>query len=338
MKKIVCLLVMALLFFPCSNVTSAQNTNSSISQKAINYLTNSYNTTLHLIPETNNSRTYWLVSDNLLAGYALKDHNNSVSSEIDNTLKSYAVKYNLPVDSSGLPISYKHEALIGDVLPNVFRNSSEQNGYSLFNGSDYLLVTEVNNFTQMNDWENYADLLALRGISLFNQGNISGSTHYYNALFTDGMWNGYGFADIVYNASQVYSVYKLGLAIILSNRLGIINSSLNEQMVNVIKTCQINDGGIRTDYTVDGSSIIPSGSANTETTSIIAIANPTTESSIPEFSSLIVLPLFISVLFVSILIGIRKDKIKNVRKLPDNYALSVKLIVSNRKRKPQVVI
>ena len=97
---------------------------ATIHQKAINYLINGYNnSSLHLIPETNESNTYWLVSDNLLAYYALRNDNPAISNEIANTLKTYVTSYNLPHDVNGLPISYKHEAVVGDILPAQLRNS-----------------------------------------------------------------------------------------------------------------------------------------------------------------------------------------------------------------------
>ncbi len=176
-----------------------------------------------------------------------------------------------------------------------------------------------------------ADQDALEGLSLCNQQNNQTrkqAEDSYNHMMKT-FWAGNGFADATHANNHVYSVYKLGLALILSNRLGIVNSSLNEQMIKVISTCQIDNGGIRTDYTVNGSSIIPTGQANTETTSIITIANPTIElnsnspsptSSIPEFPWLIVMQLFISVLFAAILIGIRKKR--NVGKYCNNYALN----------------
>lgn len=288
------------------------------------YLVNSYNPSVQLIPETNTSQIYWLVSDNLLAAYALKDYSHSVSTEIDNKLKSEAIKYNLPVDSNGLPISYKHEALIGDVLPPIFRNSSEQNGYSLSGDSNFFLVTEVNNYTQMTDWTNYADLLALRGMSLFNRGNISGAIDCYKALFTDNMWDGNGFTDDQFlnpssQSYHIYQTYKLGLALVLSHDLKFMNISIDNRMANIIAACQQDNGGVITGYMVNESSTILSGLANTETTSIIAIADPTTATSwtspnptptVPELHWLIILPLFASILIALILSGTkRKPKV-----------------------------
>lgn len=281
----------------------------SVSSMAMNYLENSYNPILHLIPETKNSETYWMVSDNLLASYALRNYNQTMSNEINDTLKAFSACYNLPLDARGIMISYKHEALIGEILPSQFH--AAQN-YSLLNSTHYSLYTEVDNGTLMDDWKDYADLLALRGISDCNEGNTSASFDSYNLMMEK--WDGKGFADSVFYKSSVYSTYKLGLAIILSNKLGISNSSVNDQMLGVIEACQVKEGdeigGIRTDYTINGTSIVPQGQSNTETTSIIAIANPRIASSIPEFPTALVISPVVMIVAATALAFVRWKRAK----------------------------
>ncbi|MGA2681857.1 MAG: hypothetical protein ABSF44_08670 [Candidatus Bathyarchaeia archaeon] len=280
LRKALVSIILAIFLLATITPSLAQNNvdSATIHQKAVQYLVNNYNSKIGLIPETNNSPTYWLVSDNLLAYYALRNDDPTISNEIAATLKNYVNSNNLPHDSNGLPISYKHEALIGDVLPDVFRNSSQSNGSSLINGSNYSIVTEVDNYTQMNDWTSYADLLALRGISLFNQGNISGATDNYNAMIK--MWDGNGFADKPFlnpnsQSYHIYQTYKIGLALILSNDLNIVNASVNNRVENIIASLQQSNGGVITGYVLVNGSIVPSVSAtaNTETTAIIALAN-----------------------------------------------------------------
>jgi hypothetical protein len=256
--------------------------NSTISQKANTYLANKYNPTLHLIAETNTSEKYWLVSDNLLASYALKSYNLTISNAIIEKLTFLADQYNLPVDSKGLPISYKHEALIGDILVDSLRNSSQENGYILIEKENYTILTEVNNFSIIDDWKSYADLVALRGISLTNQNyseSIALAKYWYNFML-DNMWDGNGFADKAYSdpnskSYHIYQTYKLGLALTLAKELKITNSSLENTIARVVNLCQNPDGGVITGYEVLNGSITPSKTAttNTETTAIIALAN-----------------------------------------------------------------
>jgi hypothetical protein len=163
------LIVLTLCILPFILLQPSLTEVATISTQANMFLERHYNSTLRLIAETNTSQKYWLVSDNLLASYALKNYNQAISQEINDTLKSYAIEHNLPTDPNGLPIAYKHEALIGDILDHPFRNSSQENGTLLLSGTNYSIVTEIDNFTIIADWKSYADLVALRGISLVNQ-------------------------------------------------------------------------------------------------------------------------------------------------------------------------
>ena len=136
---------------------------------------------------------YWLVSDNLLAYYALRNDDPTISNEIASTLKNYATSYNLPHDSNGFPTSFKHEAIIGDVLSEEFKNSTI---IPIENSSNYTIVTEVDNNTSTNE-SGYADLLALRGLSFCNSNQPSEATLRYDEMMK--MWDGYGFVDDAFN-------------------------------------------------------------------------------------------------------------------------------------------
>jgi hypothetical protein len=177
---------------------------------------------------------------------------------------------------------YKHEVLIGDVLSQPFRNSFQENGTPLLNDANYSIVTEIDNFKIIEDWQSYADLLALRGISLFNQNTsetIALAKDYYN-LMMRAMWDENGFADKAYSdqnstSYHIYQTYKLGLALILSNDLKIINSSVNNKISSIIKLCQNQDGGVITGYELHNGSIERSqfAATNTETTAIVSLAD-----------------------------------------------------------------
>jgi hypothetical protein len=98
-------------------------------EKAVCFLLNSqFNQSLGLCREAPNvaPNTYWPVSDNLWAWKALGMANeygllNAAESEataekIKTELAELAANYSLPTDSNGLPRSYAHEAIIGDIL------------------------------------------------------------------------------------------------------------------------------------------------------------------------------------------------------------------------------
>jgi tetratricopeptide (TPR) repeat protein len=272
-RNLLPLLSVFVLVFASFNIALCEPTDSSIASKAASYLIASYNSTLHLCPEVYGhselGRIYWICSDNLLAYYALQNYSEPISGEIKAEIKEYAANYGLPTNSEGLPLSYKHESVIGEVLPPYFRNAS--NCY-LVNASDYTIKTEINNGTLMDDWENYADLLAFRGLSLVREGRIDEANSSYNKMMK--MWDNYGFADAVHN--DTYATYKLALAIILRRALNLTQPSEENQMVEIIKTCQKSDGGVITDYTKE---LEPVGLANTETTALVIIAE--TEPPIP---------------------------------------------------------
>jgi hypothetical protein len=274
------------LVFASFNIALCEPTDSSIASKAASYLIASYNSTLHLCPEVYGhselGRIYWICSDNLLAYYALQNSSEPISGEIKAEIKEYAANYGLPTNSEGLPLSYKHESVIGEVLPPYFRNAS--NCY-LVNASDYTIKTEINNDTVMDDWENYADLLAFRGLSLIKEGDSSAAKTCYDKMMN--MSDGYGFADTAFekDETKTYQTYKLALSMILRKALGLPKPAIENNMTEIIKICQQENGGIITGYYQN----LQTGGhlANTETTALVIIADPkiSTTSSTPTPTS-----------------------------------------------------
>lgn len=269
---------------------------SPITINADEYLVSVYNATLKLLPETADNNVYWITSDNLLAYFALQNYNFDISNSIKNTIMAYASTYELPKDSNGLPIDYKHEVVIGDILTQQFGAS---NTYTLLNGSGYIVKAEVDNGSAMLDWQNYSDLVAYKGLSYYNQRDIQGATNEYNLMMQ--MWDGHGFKDHAYNTTNgLYDTYKIALALLLAKDCQI---QPDEEMYNIISSMQDSNGGIHTQYTFDNSLTVV-GSVNTETTALVAIANTT----IPEFPSLAIVMVFmVTIIIVSIIIVIRKQ-------------------------------
>lgn len=288
--------------------TNASNL-SPITISADKYLITVYNSTLKLIPETNNN-VYWITSDNLLAYFALQNYNLDVSNSIKNTIMAYASTYGLPKDSNGLPIDYKHEAIIGDILTQPFGGA---NTYYLYNGTSYNLQAEIDNGTNISNWQQYADLCAYQGLSYVNQGDLTGAVSCYKNMMA--LWDGKGFADAPYqnDTPHLYQTYKLALALTLQVDANITATYANQVMYNTILLMQdSNSGGVYTSY---NSNIQAVGSTNTETTALVAIANPTNTTPTPtptaEFPSLSVVILFIalSLSITVVVITARKRKI-----------------------------
>jgi len=261
------------------------NISVPVSLNAAHYLLNyTYNSTLGLCSEvygnSGNSLNYagqvfWICSDNLLAYYALKQYDENVSNRIADTLRAYAKIYSFPTDSNGLPISYKHEAILGDVLPLGMpcNPGNNANGpfyyYELKNESSIVIGTEVNNGTSWNTWVSYADELAWQGLSFMNQNRTAEALACYNSMMS--LWDGHGFADTNAQLNGYYETYKLALAIILRQRLNLPKPYQESTMEDILAACQGSDGGIATGYNKNWST---SGHIeNTETTALVVIAN-----------------------------------------------------------------
>jgi hypothetical protein len=308
-----------------SAATGQQIDNESISSKAVAYLINSYNYTMHLFPETSANTVFYITSDNLLAYYATKDHNSTIAEDLRISLMGYAGVYNLPVGTDNLPISFKHEAIVGQALTGSIHDSITH-PLQVPNATGYAVYSERADGTTVALPIN-ADILAIQGLSCHELKQGANASVCFNKMMA--MWDGHGFADDAYTNNRsssyhIYATYKLGLAILLSNKLDINNATLNAQMISTIKDCQLENGGIRTDYTFNGA-VVPSGLANTETTAIIAIATSTLQTStqtptptptpkatplaaptVPELSWLVIVPLIIASFCSAIVIRLRK--------------------------------
>jgi len=272
--------VLILLFAsaPLSFSVSLSSGSESLTmvEKAVNFLVKSqFNESLGLCSEAPNvaPNTYWLVSDNLWAWKALSMANESglsnaaeaeaTADKIRAKLAGLAVNYNLPNDSNGLPKSYAHETVIGDVAPPPYNASTN---CTLYN-RDYVLNTTMYNGTVMLDWDQYADLLLYAALSCHWQGNDLGALGYYNNATK--MWNetDKGVQDKAF--SGTYDTYKLALLLYTSKVLG-ENLPFESELVDRIYAQQReSDGGIVTNYLANGTL---EGDANTETTSIVIIA------------------------------------------------------------------
>ena len=270
------MLTLAFSFQPIFNFKTYANSAETKVEKAVDFLILSqFDSQLNLCREAPEAapNQYWLVSDNLWAWKALSMANESglsnaaeaeaTADKIRAKLAGLAVNYNLPTDSNGLPKSYAHEAIIGDIALPPYRTETD---YTLHN-DDYVLNTSVRNGTIMDDWAQYADLLLYAALSCHWQGNDSEALGYYSNATK--MWNetSKGVQDEAF--SGTYDTYKLALLLYTSKMLG-QNLPFESELVDRIYAQQReSDGGVTTNYYANGTS---EGDANTETTSIVIIA------------------------------------------------------------------
>jgi hypothetical protein len=210
-----------------------------------------------------------------LAWKALKAANESrlsnaaeagrIASMIETKLKEMAQFYNLPKDSNGFPISFMHEAVIGDVIPTPNRNSTYLNLTK--QGDDYVLLTEICNGSEISNWQEYTDRLLYVALSYHWQNNDTAAIQYFeNAV---SMWDLTGINDNSTKTDGYYTTYKLALLLYVSNVLGRRLSFEYGLAMRIWSLQRETDGGIITNYFANGTTY---GDANTETTSIVIIA------------------------------------------------------------------
>jgi hypothetical protein len=287
LKRLFALAIILILCSSALSITVLQpnaggEANSGVGriEKAVDFLINSqFNQNLNLCraaPEVA-PNMYWLVSDNLWAWKALKVANESrlsnaleagrIAPAIETKLKEKAQLHNLPKDSNGFPISFMHEAVIGDVIPTPNRAPTILTLHS----DDYIVKTEVCNGTTMPDWYTYADRLLYMALSYHWQGNDTAANMYFkNATDSERVrWDGIGINDTETNATGSYATYKLALLLYTSKVLGKKLAFEFELVMRIWSLQRETDGGIITNYFENGTSY---GDANTETTSIVIIA------------------------------------------------------------------
>lgn len=235
---------------------------------AVEFLKGTYNSTIGLCAEapTVAPNTYWLVSDNLWAYKASEKHAPEISNAIKSKLTELAETYNLPTDNQGLPISYKHETVIGDPLSTPFNTTVSHTLYS----NDYALKMDIANGTAvMEDWQEYADLLLYAALSKHWEEKDDEALQLFNKA--KSMWDGTGINDIATRADGTYATYKLALLLYTSKVLGEELDFEDELIATIWRMQDQTTGGIITDYYPSGEPV-EYADANTETTSITIIA------------------------------------------------------------------
>ncbi|RLI41803.1 hypothetical protein DRO69_11145 [Candidatus Bathyarchaeota archaeon] len=284
MKKVVLGIILALLLMNtlavAFNFASVGGEGQSLTrvEKAVNFLINyQFNQSLGLCREAPNVKpnTYWLVSDNLWAWKALTIANESgisgaieagrLAGLIEAKLKEKAEIHDLPTDPDGFPVSFMHEAVIGDIIPTPNRTCTpiplQNNGYQV--------LTEICNGTVINDWMNYSDRLLYTALTCHWQGNDTAASYYFELAKT--MWDGIGINDTATRINGFYATYKLALLLYASKVLGAKLPFEFDLIKKIYSQQRETDGGIITDYYLSGKPV-EYADANTETTSIVIIA------------------------------------------------------------------
>ena len=234
---------------------------------AYSYLVDSYNSTLGLCYEYPNSDVYWVSHDNVLASYVLQNWNRKIADNITETVRRIARDYNLTTSQVGIPLDTRAEILSGYNIEHFFNKTENVTLNASYYGS--ILMTERATNEILKDFENYTDLLCYASLVEWRNENYTGADHYYEEA--KAMWDGYGFADNAFDTNKFYATYKLGLFYFVNKMLGKSSFEFEKDLIQRVWLCQDINGGFKTDYYGDGS--FPSCYTNTETTSIILLAD-----------------------------------------------------------------
>jgi hypothetical protein len=206
-------------------------------------------------PDDSINRTYWLLSDNLLASHALKTYHPDIAARINETLSKF-----------GLWKDGLHEALFGGIIQVPPSTPTE---IILESNDSWTIKAEMrNNETGklMNDWIYYADILIYASLSEHNRGNDGMAAYYLNRA--EQMWNGAGLYDKPTQEDGFYTTHKLALLLYASK---VLNQTLpfRAELEDKIWTFQREDGGIRSHYL---GNLTSRREANTETASLVLLA------------------------------------------------------------------
>ncbi len=168
--------------------------------KLEDFLVNQFNYTVGLVresPDKTINRSYWLLSDNLVAMHVLAKDHPEIAARINQTMQKFGIF------TDGL-----HEALFGATIPlppytpivKVVQNDS------------YVVKVEArsNETGKLQpDWTKYADLSTYAALSAHNAGDDQLAIYYFNRALQ--MWNGAGLWDLPTQEDGFYTTYKLAL-------------------------------------------------------------------------------------------------------------------------------
>ena len=206
----------------------------------------------------------YIASDNLLGARALETLGSSLAASVLRSLEKYGGGWD-----------GKHDPILLKVIGPPRPDRSFIIGYVNTSMGVFTILYDHVYDGFLRDWYNYSDWVILVSINNVIQGRLSKSIILYRYLLS--MWDGYGFRDKVYKSTGLYDTYKIALAVYLQRALSYcgvegLNWSIYEDWLSILSRSQRSDGGIITNYMTMNGAVAFIGDANTETTSIVALA------------------------------------------------------------------
>jgi len=247
-----------------------------------------------LCREFPNSSSYWIYNDNYLAYKILEyfDRNESAC-KIKTTIESYGFS---------LEGNERLEVLFNRTIPFPPYTGAGMNFSPIIDSSsngERFTVKNDEKHLQIPDWKEYADLLLFGVIDQYHRENST-----YKDLWNKAykMFDGKGMADRVFNGTK-YETYKLALFVIASRMINNQTIATNCALSIIWKMQDESNGGVTTHYLPDLTPD-PKSTQNVETTCLAIYATITEV--IPEFPSLLILPLFMIATLLAVIMYRRK--------------------------------
>mgnify|MGYP001031568604 CR=1 FL=1 len=228
-------------------------------KRAVDFLVYAqYNPDLRLCREAPNAapNVYWLLSDNLLAQYALKDYYPEISKAIHSELKR-----------RGHAEDEHWDALLGKPIPVP---NKKMMTLTIEQTENYTIKAHVRNEAEhLVDWAQYADRLLLHSLSLVWKGDIEQAELYFS--YAKELWTGKGVMDAPQAQAGLYDTYKLSMLLLVSK---VLEEPLpfQRELEQILWSLQRDDGGIFTHYKIETLEPGEEADANTETTAVTIIA------------------------------------------------------------------
>lgn len=255
----------ALLFsgvFPVPSVLPTSSLYEENVKRAVDFLVyTQYNPDLRLCREAPNAapNVYWLLSDNLLAQFALKNDYPQISKAIHSELKR-----------RGYAEDEHWDALLGKPIPVP---NKQMMTLTIEQTENYVIKADVRNEAEyFVDWAQYADRLLLHSLSLVWKGDVEQAKRYFS--YAKELWTGKGVKDppkAWTTQKGLYETYKMPMLLLVSK---VLDEPLpfQHELEQILWSLQRDDGGIFTHYNMTTLEPWEEADANTETTAITVIA------------------------------------------------------------------
>jgi hypothetical protein len=225
-------------------------------RRAVTYLVNEQDSSLGLLREAPVAAPdkHWLLTDNLLAVWALKAAGeDEFAARIEAAIAAHA--------PGGLPQHGLIEAHRGDpiVWPPLTHIETRI--------APGVLIETRTEGSVMEDWAKYADLALYGAIDAANRGDYGTARRRYAAVLL--MFDGACFRDVVWEVEHNCTTYKLALALLAARRIGVRPDA---RMRTVLLATQSEEtGGFHTHY-IPRDEVTPAGDTNVETTAYAILA------------------------------------------------------------------